>query len=309
MDKRKDEPGNYNETSYEKHANWYHSLFPDDAQKIAALENIRDYKGTINHWLQEVFFSALKPFIANKKDRWLTVGDAYGHDAMYLLENGVEQVLASDLNDNFLQFAQQLKLVNEFAAENAENLSFATNSMDYILCKESYHHFPRPYAALYEMIRVAKKGIIIIEPQDPISKMPLLLFASNLLEKINQKLIGKIWKNRFSYEPVGNFVYKVSEREFEKFAAGLNLPLVAIKMLNPNFWFPGSNRMLAHKSEKAFKKILFKKKLRDVLSKWGIVPCQTLSIVVFKEMPDQQMKERLSAADYKLIEIPTNPYL
>lgn len=55
MDKRKDEPGNYNETSYEKHANWYHSLFPDDAQKIAALENIRDYKGTINHWLQEVF--------------------------------------------------------------------------------------------------------------------------------------------------------------------------------------------------------------------------------------------------------------
>lgn len=91
--------------------------------------------------------------------------------------------------------------------------------------------------------------------------MPLLLFASNLLEKINQKLIGKIWKNRFSYEPVGNFVYKVSEREFEKFAAGLNLPLVAIKMLNPNFWFPGSNRMLAHKSEKAFKKILFKKKI------------------------------------------------
>lgn len=299
----------FHENSYERHANWYNNNFPNYKQKIAVLKSIRDYKGSINHWLQEVFFSCLTPFIKSKSNTWLTVGDAYGHDAMYLLNNNVKDVIATDLNDDLLAVSKEIGLVNKYSAENAEKLSFSDNSIDYILCKESYHHFPRPYAALYEMIRVAKKGIIIIEPQDPISKMPLLLFLSNVLEKIKVGLTNKLWKNRFSYEAVGNFVYKTSEREFEKFAAGLNLPLVAIKSVNPNFWFPGSDKIPANLEEKKFKIILFKKKIRDVLSRLGIFPSQTLSIAVFKNLPEEDLRRSLKANGYKLIEIPKNPYL
>jgi len=88
----------------------------------------------------------------------LTVGDAYGHDANYLIDNGVQNVIASDISDEFLAVSKEVGIVEQYSAENAENLSFENNSIDYILCKETYHHFPRPYAALYEMIRVAKKG-------------------------------------------------------------------------------------------------------------------------------------------------------
>src|SRR5690606_39630720 len=66
------------------------------------------------------------------------------------------------------------------------------------------------------------KGIVMIEPQDPISRMPFLLFVLNTFSSY-KLVVDRIWKNRFSYEAVGNFVYKTSEREFEKFAAGLNL--------------------------------------------------------------------------------------
>jgi ubiquinone/menaquinone biosynthesis C-methylase UbiE len=111
-----------------------------------------------------------------------------------------------------LKVSKELGLINEFNIENAEMLSMSDDQVDYILCKESYHHFPRPYAALYEMIRVAREAIVIIEPQDPISKMPLLLSLVNICGKINPNFINKIWKNRFSFEPVGNYVYKVSER-------------------------------------------------------------------------------------------------
>ncbi|WP_313269774.1 class I SAM-dependent methyltransferase [Sphingobacterium sp.] len=239
----------------------------------------------------------------------MTVGDAYGHDANYLIENGVQNVITSDISDEFLAVSKEVGIVEQYSAENAENLSFENNSIDYILCKETYHHFPRPYAALYEMIRVAKKGIVIIEPQDPIMKMPFLLFMNNVLEKIKYGLINKIWKNRFSYEPVGNFVYKVSEREIEKFAAGINLPMVAIKNFNPNFWFPGSEKIPAVKSEKKFRRILFKKGLRDFLSNFGIIPSQSLSIIIFTTLPEVELQKSLQKNGYKLIEIPKNPFI
>jgi len=120
----------------------------------------------------------------------MTIGDAYGHDANYLLSKNIKNVIATDLNSDFLTLSQEIGFIKEYSIENAESLSLKDNSMDYILCKESYHHFPRPYAALYEMIRVAKRGMIIIEPQDPISKMPLLLFLFNILERINPEIIN-----------------------------------------------------------------------------------------------------------------------
>lgn len=299
----------FQEDSYNRHSNWYTNLFPEKEQKIALLNGIKTYKGTINHWLQNQFFECVKSIAKYKNASWLTVGDAYGHDANYLIENGVQNVIASDISDEFLAVSKEVGIVEQYSAENAENLSFENNSIDYILCKETYHHFPRPYAALYEMIRVAKKGIVIIEPQDPIMKMPFLLFMNNVLEKIKHGLVNKIWKNRFSYEAVGNFVYKVSEREMEKFAAGINLPMVAIKNFNPNFWFPGSEKIPAIKSEKKFRKILFQKGLRDLLSNFGIIPSQSLSIIIFKTLPEIELRESLKKDGYKLIEIPKNPYL
>ncbi|WP_158308790.1 methyltransferase domain-containing protein [Desulfocurvibacter africanus] len=56
--------------------------------------------------------------------------------------------------------------IPEYSVENAEKLSFANGSYDYLLCKEAFHHFPRPMIALYEMLRVARKGIVLIEPND-----------------------------------------------------------------------------------------------------------------------------------------------
>lgn len=300
---------NFQEISYNRHANWYNEKSPAIDQKKSILVSIRDYNGTINHWLQNIFFSCLSPFTKYKDDSWLTVGDAYGHDAMNLLKNGIKDVIASDLNIDFLTLSKEFNFITKYSAQNAEELSFQDQSIDYILCKESYHHFPRPYAALYEMLRVAKKGIVIIEPQDPIGKMPFLLFISNFLENIKRGMSNKIWKNRFSYEPVGNFVYKVSEREFEKLAAGLNLPMIAIRKINPNFWFAGSEKIPALNTNKIFMKIHFKKKLRDILSKIGIIPSQTLSIVVFKTLPDAILKNDMKKNGYRFVEIPKNPYL
>jgi len=297
----------YHHESYKKHEEWYDKHFPSEEAKTALLRKANE--GSINSWLQNIFFSGIDPLLKAKELSWLTIGDAYGFDANYVLKAGIKTVEATDLNDGFLKVAKENNIIDQFSAQNAESLTFPDNTFDYVLCKETYHHFPRPYAALYEMIRVAKKGMVIIEPQDPISKMPFLLAILNIINKIKPDVMNKIWKNQVSYEPVGNFIYKVSEREFIKFAAGLNLPAVAFKQINPHFYSKKTGDLEASDTEKEFRKIKIKKNIADWLVKLTIIPGQVLSTIVFKEFPDAEQIQILKNSGYRLMSIPKNPYL
>lgn len=299
----------FNQESYTRHREWYNQKFPTTAAKTSYFINAKsNVPKNIGAWLQGLFFSCLDPLLTPRGQHWLTIGDAYGFDAQYLLKSGNEAI-ASDLNIDFLHIAQLEGIINNYSEQNAEHLTYPDNAFDYLLCKESYHHFPRPYAALYEMIRVAKKGFVLIEPQDPISKMPLLLGLTNLLAAHVPSLINRLWKNRFSYEPVGNFVYKISARELEKFAAGLNLPMVAFKSINPNFHFSEAHRHVATLKNQKFRKIYFKQKMLDSMVKMGLIPSQVLCAIVFKELPDDELLAGLKQAGYRPVFIPKNPYL
>jgi ubiquinone/menaquinone biosynthesis C-methylase UbiE len=300
----------FHEESYKKHAEWYSNQFPDDRSRIDQLQlhKLNDAGKDIGKWLQDLFFTCLDPLTREMSQNWLTIGDAYGFDAQYLLGKG-QNATASDLDTNFLRLAKNEGIISDFSAQNAEQLSYPADSFDYLLCKEAYHHFPRPYAALYEMIRVARKGMVLIEPQDPISKMPLLLMLMNLFSGFRHNLPAKFWKNRFSYEPVGNFVYKISAREIEKFAAGLNLPLVAFKGINPNFYFKGAELEESALKNRKFRGIYLRKKLADLGVFLRLIPCQVLCAIAFKELPNEELIKALKQADYQLVHIPKNPYV
>ena len=148
-----------------------------------------------------------------KNDKWLTIGDgAYGLESIRMRRKGFTDVLPTDIDGKLLQASKDAGHIQDFRVENGEKLSFKDESFDYVLCKDSYHHMPRPMIALYEMLRVARHAVILIEPQDPWGDAPLMAGPS---------VSG--------YESVGNYVYTVSRRELEKVALGLDLPAVAFK--------------------------------------------------------------------------------
>jgi len=147
----------FHQESYDRHGEWYNKHFPTRESKVSYYNKVKYAgNGSISYWLQQIFFQCLQPLLKIEDQRWLTIGDAYGFDAQYILSKG-SNALATDLKSDFLEVALQEGIIQEYAAENAESLSFTDKQFDYVLCKESYHHFPRPYAAMYEMIRVAKK--------------------------------------------------------------------------------------------------------------------------------------------------------
>lgn len=295
--------------SYDAHGNWFDKYYPSEqARKDFVNKWIAQKQSpTINYLLHQRLFHLALPII-EAQEIWLTIGDGYGFDANFLVDKGCK-VTATDISPTFLELSKQAGLIENYAIENAEKLSFADNSFDYVFCKEAFHHFPRPYQAVYEMLRVARKGIILIEPHDPISRMPLLLAARNILDSFNTQILEKFWKNRYSFEEVGNYVFKLSERECEKIAMGLHLPAVAFKGIQNNYYQSSIAKEPANSSSKAFRKLQRKTKFHSLLARLGLMPYQVLGAIIFKEMPDPNILAKLKAEKYRTYIFPKNPYL
>ena len=123
--------------------------------------------------------NALAPLFA-EKNSWLTIGDNDGFEAIFLAKKN-QTAHASDISDSLLQETEKEGLISAYSKQNVEHIQFTDSSFDYVLCKESVHHFPRPVLGLYEMLRVSKKGIVLVaEPVDILSKMPAMLFLKNV---------------------------------------------------------------------------------------------------------------------------------
>ena len=236
----------------------------------------------------------------------MTIGDFHGLNVHFITKNKVE-VIASDLSDVILSELSKEGYIDEYRIENVENISLENNSIEYVFCKEAFHHFPQAYLGLYEMLRVSKKGIVFIEPLDILTKMPLLLFLKNVLDRFNPNLINKIWKKRFSWETVGNYVFKISEREVEKIAMGIGLPCIAFKKMNIiHFKEQFSNAPLGGK---LLRKIKFKMGIRNFISYMRIIPYNMLTSIIFKEMPNEHVLKKLKDEGYVIIKLPENPYI
>lgn len=299
----------FEETSYLSHESWFAKQYPDQEKRLNTIrkwqKSIED--NTIDYWLHQRLFDLANPLI-NSNDHWLTVGDGYGFDANYFARNGCK-VMATDIGGAFLPLVKAQKLIDDFSVENVEKLSFDDNSFDYVFCKEAYHHFPRAYLGVYEMIRVAKKAIILAEPQDPLTKMPLMLAVKNILDRFDPTILQKYWKNRYSFEEVGNYVFKLSDREMEKIAMGMNLPAIAFKGINNSYWKAGLDTEIANNTSAAFRKIQSKLRRDNFLCKLGILPYQVLSAVIFKTLPTRETITKLKNEGYLYYEFPKNPYL
>jgi SAM-dependent methyltransferase len=89
-------------------------------------------------------------------------------------------------------------------AEDMERLSFADDAFDWSFVAAAIHHLPRPALGVYELLRVSRKGIVLIEPND--SWMTRLFVSLGLAQE---------------YEDVGNYVYRWSRNEIVKLCRSL----------------------------------------------------------------------------------------
>ncbi|WP_051536351.1 class I SAM-dependent methyltransferase [Marinilabilia salmonicolor] len=165
----------FKELSYNSHKEHY----KDNPDILGRLER----KNSIDYWRHERMYRLLTPFLEERSSKWLTVGDGLGTDANWLQENG-QDVVASDISEYGLRPASTNGYIREYRLINAEDIDYSDNTFDYVFCKEAYHHFPRPYLAVYEMLRVASKAVILIEPVDIGIQFPLMVFLKTFWKRL-----------------------------------------------------------------------------------------------------------------------------
>ncbi len=284
------------EVIYDNHeAEWEECLNNEEKKKIS--ETWMEV-GTLDRWRHERMLIKILPFIKDGNE-WLTIGDGrYGTDANFIIKNG-GKAHATDISDKLLKIGHEKGFIRDFSQQNAENLNFEDNSFDYLLIKESFHHFPRPWLALHEAFRVCKKGVILIEPND----------ESSLFLDIIKKIMGK---SVYNFEPVGNFVYKLNNNELEKFALGMHYRYVGFVKINTSYEKGVEFIKLSTKNRKekaVINKIRNKIKIRNFLAKIKLLPYSLTISVVFKTKPSLYLKNKLINEGFSIKELPSNPYL
>jgi SAM-dependent methyltransferase len=294
---------------------WERCLHDEEKQRMAATWM---QEGTLDRWRHHRMLDPIKPLISAQTS-WLTLGDGrYGTDAHFILANG-GKAHATDLSDKLLKIGSEAGFIGSYGAENAEQLSFADDCFDYVLIKDSFHHFPRPWLALYEAFRVCRQAVILIEPNDDESHwrtapLSALTAIGRAAKRWARKVIGKnvVYPHSYWFEDVGNFVYCINPQELEKFLLGIHKRHIATLGLN-DAYEPGVEFIsLANPTEAdqaVIKRVQSSIQKQDRLCRLGLASPGMLLAALFKRPPSDSLADQLTAKGWFLKELPENPHL
>lgn len=279
-------------TSDQLHIHHWDQFFEDDLH--ARLYATWWDDSTANHWRHRRFLEPVLDVLQTKQDQWLTIGDGSGHDSWILLNEGFQDVLSTDIGVGALQRSLREGHIQKFDQANAENLQFGDAQFDYVLCKEAFHHMRRPYLALYEMLRVARRAVVLIEPQDQWVDFPTRAGAATPF-----------------YERVGNYVYALSSREVQKLCLGLNLPGYACKNLQ-DVYIQGCEFAKADLSDPLFRQMtdtvkVLQARCEQQQEKWNYIMTILFKDAALVEQP--ALRDRLQSRQWTFERTDTNPHL
>lgn len=319
---------NFIEQHYARHAEHFQNDLVD-AERIKISNSWFD-ETTADYWRHARAYECVDLLTHRAGSKWLTVGDGrWGLDAIRIRKKGFDKVLPTDISEALLRAGKERGFIDDYAIENAERLTFDNGQFDYVFCKESLHHFPRPYAALYEMFRVAREAVFIIEPNDTCEivlpgqtssgvrvsgvrgalRRIAALLRSPVVSQQGETGSIRIKFNDPDWESSGNYVYAISRREIEKIALGLNMPHVVMKGLNDHYIKGVEFEPADDTRSQIFRELKRTVQEKDDLCRRGVADYNLIMAGFFLRPMDEETRIRFSAAGWSVSDLPANPYI
>ena len=255
-----------------------------DAKSTRASDSVFDERNADtlrhHHMLQE----ALPVLNFFPRPKVLTIGDRLGRDGVFLkkrLKSG--RVFVSDLFSAHLSDLASRGLVDGVLDVDVEAIPFDDASFDFVFVKESFHHFPRPWLGFYECARVAKHGVILLEPADVQFNRVLTYPGSS--------------DYRDAYESVGNYKYQINVREAQKVSWAIGWQQLVAKGFNDPYPADGKLNLDAYLRQKAH---------LDAMGQNSDRPDNLLMLAFLR---DSLRKTRtLEKRGYRIYNKPVNPF-
>ncbi|HEX4111956.1 MAG TPA: methyltransferase domain-containing protein [Stellaceae bacterium] len=247
-------------------------------------------------------FDFIAPLVTCFGDgEWITVGDN-GGDARALKRAGVGRVTASSISAVYLRRLAGAGQLDQIGVRdlNAEQMDLPDRAVDVLVCKEAYHHFPRAPLAFYEFLRVSRQGFVLIEPV-ALPRKPLDFVRS--LAKMVLRRRGPAYEE---FEPVGNFIYRVSLDEIRRMLTALQVPWFAVRFFN-NFIMRSLLRA-SRRDRLAMLALGFGIAVQDVLVWCRLMSPGMAVIFVPTGATGRDCGDRLAQAGFRIVLTAKNPY-
>jgi ubiquinone/menaquinone biosynthesis C-methylase UbiE len=284
------------EWSYDRHTRHEQQI-----AEAALLPSCYVSPDTVDNWRHLRLREGLLPILKHDPGAsWLTIGDGnYGSDAYYLNQHAANAI-ATSLTNTTLVIAAEKGFIQEYRAENAERLSQTDQSIHYTLCKEAYHHFPRPAVAFYEMTRISKKAVVLIEPVEGSGRI-----LNRFKCWMKKRLRGD---TEFEFEISGNYIFRLSVREMEKMMIAMNGKTIAYKYFNDyyNSSYGGDSVSIESKGLRLTKLGIL---AQDILCQLRLLDWGLVTFIAFTGPVSKALLVNLRSNGFHIRDLPQNPYL
>jgi len=168
------------------------------------------YEGNIFHdYFRKIPFTKLKCLLEKNNidltERTILIaGCGKGTDLHYLKKFYKPKIYVTDIGENAVVGTVASFENIHGSIGDVERLHFKDNIFDYSFIAASLHHLSKPMLGLYELLRVAKYGVIVIEPNDSIlTRIATSLGFAHEIEKF------------------GNYVFRFSKKDVTKITKSL----------------------------------------------------------------------------------------
>ena len=269
-------------------------------EQLPSLLGAPDSLDARRHWRMYEF---LRPIVREDPEAsWLTIGDT-GADAHALQRLGAKHIVASCIDDCQIRNLKNRNYIPGVSVRsiNAEAIPDMEPRPDYVLCKEAYHHFPRPDIALYEFLRTARKAVILIEPVD--------LGDSRLLDvgkRLAKKVIRGDSQSHFVFEETGNFIFRLSMRELDKKLTSIQNRTYYFRLFNDFFCWP----LCRHRSDHRLAALTqgLGVAVQDVACRLGLMAWGLAAVAIPTQSFHVRLGPELELSGFTKRSLPRNPF-
>jgi SAM-dependent methyltransferase len=159
-----------------------------------------------------VLASLMKRGLITDKDTILVAAGGET-DRQAMIDTGLRSVTISNLD---FQDGQTDYAPYEWKRLDVEKLDLPDNSYDWVVIHAGLHHIAVPALGVCEMFRVARKGILCYEARDSLLMKIAVAVGLTPDYEMEHAFLTNGSNGGYRNGPIPNYVYRWTEREFEK---------------------------------------------------------------------------------------------
>ena len=147
-------------------------------------------------------------------EKVLVIGGSW-QDAELLLRAGFKNITISSFNpefDEYVSLQEKVKLLSI----DAEQIDLQDGSFDCVFAHEVLHHCRSPHRALCEMLRVASKHVVLLEPNDSFAMRVLTWAGFSFPYEVFSVVYHECETGGVRDSCVPNFIYRWNANELYK---------------------------------------------------------------------------------------------